>query len=122
MSHRFNHPYEAELSDYRYPPLAYLNAEPIPFTPFESTTAIFVDTPEALEAMLVELRKAKEIAVDLEHHDIHSYVGLVSLMQISTRNQDWVVDTLKPWREDLQILNEIFADPHIIKVVQSLLR
>ena len=122
MWHRFNHPYETEISGYRYPPLAYLKAEPVPFKPFESTTAIFVDTHEALEAMLVELRKAKEIAVDLEHHDIHSYVGLVSLMQISTRDQDWVVDTLKPWREDLQILNEIFADPYIIKVVQSLLR
>ncbi len=66
--------------------------------------------------MLEELRSAKEIAVDLEHHDTHSYVGLVSLMQISTRDKDWIVDTLKPWREDLQILNEVFADPNIIKV------
>lgn len=66
--------------------------------------------------MLAELRLAKEIAVDLEHHDAHSYIGLVSLMQISTRQKDWIVDTLKPWREDLQVLNEVFADPNILKV------
>lgn len=66
--------------------------------------------------MLQELKLAKEIAVDLEHHDEHSYIGLVSLMQISTRSKDWIVDTLRPWRQELQILNQVFADPKIIKV------
>ena len=75
-----------------------------------------MDTWAGVTEMLAELRSAKEIAVDLEHHDTHSYIGLVCLMQISTREKDWVVDTLKPWREDLQILNEVFADPKIVKV------
>ena len=66
--------------------------------------------------MVAELKTAKEIAVDLEHHDTHSYIGLVSLMQISTRDKDWVIDTLKPWRDELQVLNEVFADPKILKV------
>ena len=66
--------------------------------------------------MLAELKMAKEIAVDLEHHDSHSYIGIVCLMQISTRSKDWIVDTLKPWRENLQILNEVFTDPNIVKV------
>ena len=91
-------------------------AEPLPFLPFESTTATFVDTPEALEEMLAELKTAKEIAIDLEHHDNRSYIGLVSLMQISTREKDWIVDTLKPWRRRLECLNEVFADPSILKV------
>lgn len=94
----------------------YLKAEPQPYPPFESTTATFVDTPEALEAMLEELKKAKEIAIDLEHHDNRSYIGLVSLMQISTRDKDWIVDTLKPWRRRLECLNEVFANPNILKV------
>lgn len=72
--------------------------------------------------MVSELRAAKEIAVDLEHHDTHSYIGLVSLMQISTRDKDWVVDTLKPWRDELQVLNEVFADPKILKVRGNLYR
>lgn len=66
--------------------------------------------------MLRDLKKASEIAVDLEHHDAHTYVGLVSLLQISTRDKDWIVDTLVPWREELQVLNEVFTDPRIIKV------
>jgi hypothetical protein len=37
-------------------------------------------------------------------------------MQISTRDQDWIVDTLKPWRHKLEVLNEVFADPSIVKV------
>lgn len=66
--------------------------------------------------MLKELKQAKEIAVDLEHNDKNSYIGMVCLMQISTRTKDWIVDTLKPWRENLQVLNEVFADPTVIKV------
>lgn len=67
-------------------------------------------------SMLQELKMAKEIAVDLEHHDEHSYIGIVSLMQISTRDKDWIVDTLRPWRRELHVLNEVFADPKILKV------
>ena len=113
---RYKHPYETEITQFQCPSSMYEKSDPIPFLPFESTKATFVDTPEAVSAMLAELKTAKEIAIDLEHHDTHSYIGLVSLMQISTRDKDWVVDTLKPWREDLQVLNEVFADPKIIKV------
>jgi exosome complex exonuclease RRP6 len=66
--------------------------------------------------MLQDLRNATEIAIDLEHNDARSYIGLVCLMQISTREKDWIIDTLKPWRENLQVLNEVFADPNILKV------
>ena len=113
---RYNHPYETEIKTSQYPATTRVKADPIPFVPYESSEATLVDTPEMLLSMLDELRLAKEIAVDLEHHDEHSYVGLVSLMQISTRNKDWVIDTLKPWREKLQVLNEIFTDPKILKV------
>lgn len=78
-----------------------------------------MDTEEAVEEMLAELKQAKEIAIDLEHHDARSYIGLVCLMQISTRDRDWIVDTLKPWRRKLQCLNEVFADPSIIKVLHG---
>ena len=93
-----------------------MKAAPIPFLPYESSEATLVDTPETLLSMLDELKLANEIAVDLEHHDEHSYIGLVSLMQISTRDKDWVIDTLKPWRQKLQVLNQIFTDPKILKV------
>lgn len=117
--HHYPHPYQREIEQYEYPSFVYTHAEPIPYHPYESTTATFVDTEEALQDMLQELRGAKEIAIDLEHHDSRSYIGIVSLMQISTRDKDWIVDTLKPWRRKLQCLNEVFADPRILKVLHG---
>nr|POE64875.1 exosome complex exonuclease rrp6 [Quercus suber] len=113
------HPYQKEIEDYVYPSTLYTEAEPTMYHPFETTTATFVDNEEAMYEMLEELRTATEIAVDLEHHDQRSYIGIVSLMQISTRDKDWIVDTLKPWRRKLSCLNEVFADPGIIKVLHG---
>jgi len=118
---RYKHPYETEILELQYPDTLYHIADPIPSQDVKLTKATFVDTFEGVLAMLAELKSAKEIAVDLEHHDARSYVGLVSLMQISTREKNWIIDTLKPWRQDLQILNEVFADPKILKVNTALL-
>ncbi|KAL9633033.1 MAG: hypothetical protein Q9164_004942 [Protoblastenia rupestris] len=113
---RYKHPYENEIKEAQTIPSVHVKSDPIPYLPLESTAATFVDSPEGVQGMLEELKQAKDIAIDLEHHDDHSYIGLVSLMQISTREKDWVVDTLRPWRQDLQILNEVFTDPKILKV------
>jgi exosome complex exonuclease RRP6 len=115
----YPHPYQAEIESYEYPPSMYKQSTPTPYKPFETTSSTFVDTPEALAVMLAELKTAKEIAIDLEHHDNRSYIGIVSLMQISTRDKDWVVDTLKPWRRRLECLNEVFTDPNILKVLHG---
>ncbi|KIV96741.1 hypothetical protein PV10_00565 [Exophiala mesophila] len=113
------HPYASEIEQYRYPPAVYQKQPPIPWVPADQNEAIYVDTEEGVATMLQELKGAKEIAIDLEHHDQHSYIGLVSLMQISTREKDWIIDTLKPWRQNLQVLNQVFADPTILKVFQG---
>jgi exosome complex exonuclease RRP6 len=65
--------------------------------------------------MLGKLRQVNEIAVDLEHHRHRSFSGFVCLMQVSTRYEDFIVDTLV-LREELGELNEIFTDPNVIKV------
>lgn len=69
----------------------------------------------AFTAMLENLRSAKEIAVDLEYHSYRTFAGFVCLMQISTRDGDWVVDALA-LRDVLEELNEVFTDPNIVKV------
>ena len=113
---QYKHPYETEITRLQYPAHVYQKAEPIPFLPVDATEAVWVDTFEGVEAMLEELRDADVIAVDLEHHDFRTYTGLLSLMQISTRTKDWVIDTLQPWRHKLEILNAVFADPAKLKV------
>ena len=109
----------AEIERFSYPKAVHTLADPLPYSSPTENEAIFVDTKEGVEEMLAELREASEIAIDLEHHDTHSYVGIVCLMQISTREKDWIIDTLVPWREDLQMLNEVFADPKVLKVFQG---
>eukprot|EP00271_Cylindrocystis_brebissonii_P001154 TRINITY_DN11463_c0_g1_i1.p1 TRINITY_DN11463_c0_g1~~TRINITY_DN11463_c0_g1_i1.p1 ORF type:complete len:411 (-),score=101.18 TRINITY_DN11463_c0_g1_i1:284-1516(-) len=81
-------------------------------TPFH-----FVDSVEALEAMAVKLRVAKEIAVDLEHNSYRSFQGLVCLMQVSTREEDFLVDPLGFLHDKIgPMLGEVFANPAIVKV------
>lgn len=117
---RFTHPYKTEIETMEYPPHIYENREPIMYRPFEGTTAAWVDTKETLDEMIDELKQATEIAVDLEHHDARSYIGFTCLMQISTRDKDWIIDTLA-LRLELQALNQVLADPKIIKVRQSII-
>ncbi|KAJ8523231.1 hypothetical protein ONZ45_g260 [Pleurotus djamor] len=112
------HPYRYEVTNINYPSSMFLRTAPV--TPTSLTSGpplIFVKTVIELRQMLDVLRKADAIAVDLEHHDHRSYRGIVCLMQISTREHDWIVDTLVPEvREELHILNEVFTDPTIVKV------
>jgi len=115
----FANPYEDEINEYHYPPAVHTKADPIAYTDLDDTEAIFVEDEEALDNMIKELKTANEIAIDLEHHDQHSYAGIVCLMQISTRDKDWIIDTLKPWRRRLERLNEVFADPKIVKVLHG---
>lgn len=113
---RYRHPYEFEIMDIQYPERVYQQHEPIEYLPIDSTPATWVNTYEQVLEMLEELKEASEIAVDLEHHDWRTFRGIACLMQISTRKKDWLVDTLVPWRHKLEILNEVFADPNIVKV------
>ncbi|EJU03147.1 hypothetical protein DACRYDRAFT_50127, partial [Dacryopinax primogenitus] len=108
-------PYAYEILRAQPPSNALVTSVPQVPKSFEDTPFEWVGTPDRLAQMLEKLKAAKEIAVDLEHHDYRSYRGIVCLMQLSTREADWVVDTLA-LREELEVLNEVFADSNIVKV------
>jgi len=79
----------------------------------EETPLTFVDTLQSLQSMVQHLGTAKEVAVDLEHHHYRSFQGFTCLMQLSTRQDDFIVDTLA-LRADLgAALTPIFADPKV---------
>ncbi|KAK0185739.1 ribonuclease H-like domain-containing protein [Armillaria mellea] len=109
------HPYRYEITHLSYPPHMFKQASPIQPKPFEASSFTWVSAPEELQTMLGKLRQVTEIAVDLEHHSYRTYAGFLCLMQISTREEDWIIDVLS-LRDKLEILNEVFADPSIIKV------
>ena len=62
--------------------------------------------------------KIKEIAVDMEHHSYRSFLGFTCLMQISTRTDDFLVDTLK-LRAHMHRLSDIFTDWTLTKIMHG---
>ncbi|KAG0328147.1 exosome nuclease subunit [Podila humilis] len=109
------HPYEYEINHLEYPAHMFEMRPEQLYHPFDTTSAIWVDTEEALKDMCTTLEMQREIAVDLEHHNYRSFQGFTCLMQISTRDQDFLVDTLE-LRGSLHLLNNAFTDPKIVKV------
>uniref|UniRef100_A0A8C1KYI1 Exosome complex component 10 n=1 Tax=Cyprinus carpio TaxID=7962 RepID=A0A8C1KYI1_CYPCA len=79
------------------------------------STCQFINTLDDLVALNEKLAKVSEFAVDLEHHSYRSFLGITCLMQISTREEDFIIDTLE-LRSEMYILNETFTDPAIVKV------
>ncbi|CAL8369388.1 unnamed protein product [Lota lota] len=111
----FAHPYQHELDHLTIPERLLSKTEPQMFKPMADTKCSFIDTLEDLVALNETLCKVSEFAVDLEHHSYRSYLGLTCLMQISTREQDYIIDTLE-LRGELYLLNEVFTDPDVVKV------
>jgi hypothetical protein len=123
------HPYWYETEHLQYPIRMFEVAPPVPPVAGiegenevgegggERQEVVFVDTEEALEEMVAELKGTGEMAVDLEYHATRSYYGFTCLMQISSRERDWVVDTLR-LREAIRRdkLGGVLADPGIVKV------
>lgn len=112
----YSHPYEWEIEHFEPSPsqLRAPSEERLP-PPLEETPCTIVETVDQLKDMCEALSKETEIAVDLEHHSYRSFQGFTCLMQISSRTHDYIVDALA-LRHELQMLNEVFADPKIVKV------
>ncbi|XP_006866453.1 PREDICTED: exosome component 10 isoform X2 [Chrysochloris asiatica] len=111
----FAHPYQYELDHFTPPDLVLQKPQPQLFRPVEETPCHFISSLDELVELNEKLLNCKEFAVDLEHHSYRSFLGLTCLMQISTRTEDFLVDTLE-LRSDMYILNESFTDPAIVKV------
>lgn len=68
--------------------------------------------------MIEDISDAPELAIDLEHHNYRSYLGITCLMQLSDRNNDYIIDTIA-LRDSLYPLNKIFTDPNIVKILHG---
>lgn len=64
----------------------------------------------------VHLACTSVLQVDLEHNQYRSFQGLTCLMQISTRTEDFVIDTLKLRIHIGPYLRDLFKDPSKRKV------
>lgn len=77
----------------------------------------YIDTLDGLLEFIecVSEKNYTELAIDLEHHNYRSFQGITCLMQLSTRDKDYIIDVLA-LRLEMHRLLHIFANPHIVKV------
>ncbi|XP_050953284.1 exosome component 10 [Labeo rohita] len=111
----FSHPYQYELDHLVMPESLKCKPEVQMYKPLAECTCQFINTLDDLVALNEKLARMSEFAVDLEHHSYRSFLGITCLMQISTREEDFIIDTLE-LRSEMYILNETFTDPAIVKV------
>ncbi|XP_076896199.1 protein RRP6-like 2 [Bidens hawaiensis] len=115
---RFIHPLE-KLSVMDFIDRTVSDVEPVKPPPVESTSFKLVQDVKDLKELAAKLRDADEFAVDLEHNQYRSFQGLTCLMQISTRTEDFIVDTLKLRAQIGPYLREVFKDPTRRKVLHG---
>ncbi|RMX38072.1 hypothetical protein pdam_00003117 [Pocillopora damicornis] len=109
------HPYQYELEVFQPPENQLMQHKEELYDELEKTPFTLIETTEQLHELCQHLATVTEFAVDLEAHSYRSFQGFCCLMQISTRHQDFLIDTLE-LRSELQILNDYFTSPGILKV------
>ncbi|KAJ8763149.1 hypothetical protein K2173_025534 [Erythroxylum novogranatense] len=115
---RFVHPLEM-LSVLDFVDKNVGSVQPVPPLPTESTPFKLVQEVKDLKEVAAKLRCVNEFAVDLEHNQYRSFQGLTCLMQISTRTEDFILDTLKLRVHIGPYLRELFKDPSKKKVMHG---
>jgi ribonuclease D len=77
-------------------------------------TYTYIETPDALEAAVRRLSGQPLLGVDTEAAGFHRYLDRISLVQISSRDENVLIDPLA--LPSLDILGQLFADAHVEKV------
>jgi ribonuclease D len=78
---------------------------------------IIIATQAALDDLAERLAVEPLIAIDTESNSLYAYRERVCLIQVSTRDQDWVIDPLA--LADLSPLGPLLADVRIEKVFHA---
>ncbi|XP_065904927.1 exosome complex component 10-like isoform X1 [Dysidea avara] len=114
----YGHPYRYELE--KFEPITEQLEINDPQHPgaLSDVPLTMVTSVEQLQELSKLLIGVKEFAVDLEHHSYRSFLGITCLMQLSTRNHDYIIDILE-LRDHMHILNESFTNPRIVKVLHG---
>ena len=81
------------------------------------TELVWIDQPQKLRDISKELSAQDILAVDTESNSLYAYQEQVCLIQFSTREKDFLVDTLA--LPDLSPLEPIFKSERIMKVFHA---
>jgi ribonuclease D len=84
---------------------------------YRRSPPVLVDLPESFDLMLDGLAGEPVLGLDTESDSLYRYFHRVCLIQVSTRQADYVVDPLS--LPDLSPLGELLADPGVEKVFHA---
>src|SRR6266540_3335225 len=76
----------------------------------------YVDTPQALAALIAAVRKESRVAVDTEAASFHRYRDRIYLLQVSSPTQTALIDPVAIAASDLGPFGTLLADPQLEKV------
>jgi ribonuclease D len=80
---------------------------------------LIIDTPASLKRLEQALKGKSRLAIDTEANSLYAYQAQVCLIQISTDEQDYLVDPLPLDSSDFDFLGAICADPSVEKVFHA---
>ncbi|CAO2814378.1 unnamed protein product [Amaranthus hypochondriacus] len=110
-----SHPYEREI-------LTLLTNSQLDYDIFDeiamtgmTKSHIWVESESQLRELVYVLSEQKLFAVDTEQHSLRSFLGFTALVQISTLEEDYLVDTIA-LHDNMHMLQSVFSDPNIVKV------
>jgi len=86
-------------------------------TKLSNTEMVWVDQPLMLQQVAEELSSHNIIAVDTESNSLYAYQEQVCLIQFSTEQKDYLIDTIA--LSDLSPLGPIFRSVSILKVFHA---
>ncbi len=78
---------------------------------------LLIDQQIPFEELVENLKSQQILAVDTEANSLYAYHEQVCLIQISTTEQDYIIDPLA--LEDLSPLGDLFNDPSIEKIFHA---
>ena len=112
------HPYEEEIATVtaEMRKQVFKEEDTIVFGSLKETPCTFVNTEEELFNIAERLKGVSEIAIDLENHSLRSFQGFTCLIQVSSRREDFVIDTLKLRGSINRALAPVFTDETVVKV------
>ena len=76
-----------------------------------------VNTPEKLIEAVKDISASTVISIDTESNSLFAYQEEVCLMQISTKEKDYLIDTLS--LDDISVFDKIFRNPKIRKIFHA---
>ncbi len=81
----------------------------------EPVFAVYVDTKEKLSAEAKIWNSCTELGIDIEcENNLHHYGAYISIIQISSKDKNWVVDIIKLGQ--IQQLIDVFKNKNVTKI------